>query len=205
MSKRITALIVLNAVLICLILGQGIYIWIHRGAQNGPILLPERISQGVQSGKCSVGWCGSSATTLLSRTDIPGDKQFHPTGLTLAVEKTQGASFLFYTCQITFQFDTPATFGARFKMRVKDSSGSYIMPDMETGAVSSSAHAYRNAMLSDMVYHTGVRADPPPGVYTFELWALAGGGTLTIVPFMSNIAVLELPRQRVSSLTEGVR
>lgn len=80
-------------------------------------------------------------------------------------------------------------------MRVKDSSGQYIMPDMMTGAVSHAANTLENAMLSDTVYHVGVKYDPPPGLYRFELWAMAGAGKLTIVPYMSNIAVLELPRQ----------
>ena len=84
--------------------------------------------------------------------------------------------------------------GAHFKIRVKDSSGKYIMPDMMTGAMSTAANSYQNAMLSDTVYHADTNFDPPSGLYTFELWALAGAGNLTIVPFMSNIAVLELLR-----------
>jgi len=68
------------------------------------------------------------------------------------------------------------------------------MPDMMTGQNSHDANSYENAMLSDTVYDTLSLGDPPKGSYTFELWALGGGGTVTVVPYMSNIAVLELPR-----------
>jgi hypothetical protein len=78
-------------------------------------------------------------------------------------------------------------------MRVKNSSGTYIMPNMQTGSVAQYGGTLYNAFLSDTVYDTQNGSAPPPGVYTFELWAAAANGTLQIVPTMSNIAVLEIP------------
>lgn len=197
MSNKFVISVILNVALIGLIVGQEIKkrtpsspAEIASSAQNRPETGPS------PEGPCpGSGICGTNAFTLLERVDIVGDGQFHPTGFNLQVYKTQKNSYLFYTSQITFQFDIPQSVGAHFKMRVKDSSGKYIMPDMTTGSVSRAANSLENAMLSDTVYHTGTKFDPPPGLYTFELWALGGAGKLTIVPFMSNIAVLELPRQ----------
>jgi hypothetical protein len=54
-------------------------------------------------------------------------------------------------------------------------------------------------MMSDTVFDTTVSGDPPAGAYTFELWALTGGGELIIKAYTTNIAVLELPRANCSS------
>jgi hypothetical protein len=190
MSKKLAFSMVLNVALMGLLVAQEIRNRLPKGLPNAPVS-----REASPKGPCpGPGICGTNAVTLDKRADIVGDGQFHPTGFNLQVYKTQKNSFLFYTCQITFQFDIPQSVGAHFKMRVKDSSGKYIMPDMMTGEVSNAANAYQSAMLSDTVYHMGTNFDPPAGLYTFELWALAGAGTLTIVPFMSNITVLELPR-----------
>lgn len=184
MSKATITMVILNCMLIALLL-----------VQQANKLEPK--TQAATHGMPSpTEYCGTNATatTLNSASTITGNSTFAQTGLTLSVTKLQDNSALFYTCQITFQFDTSSAVGAHFKMRVKDSNNNYIMPDMVTGEVSNWASAYENAMLSDTVIHTGNSGDPPAGTYTFELWALAGGGNLTIVPYMSNIAVLELPR-----------
>lgn len=191
MSKKFAFSILLNVALIALLVGQEVRKRLPKGLSNAPLSREVSSSKGPCPGP---GICGTNAVTLDNRADIIGDGQFHPTGFNLQIYKTQDNSLLFYTCQITFQFDIPEPVGAHFKMRVKDSSGNYIMPDMMTGEMSNSANAYQNAMLSDTVHHMGTYFDPPAGLYTFELWALAGGGNLTIVPFMSNIAVLELSR-----------
>lgn len=135
----------------------------------------------------------ANAATAIVPSLIPADGQFHLTALTLTLSKISNQSTLFYTNQITYQFDAAGPYGAQFKMRVKDANGSYIMPDMMTGGVSLAANAYNNAILSDTVFDTLASGDPPTGSYTFELWALSGGGQLTVDPYMSNIAVLELP------------
>jgi|GEM_PF-6832939 len=191
MSKAFAFSVVFNVALMGLLVGQNIRRRMSKGSLNAAVT-PEASSL---EGPCpGSGICGSNAGTLDKTAVIPGDGQFHPTGFNLQVTKVHPESLFFYTCQITFQFDIPQSVGVQFKMRVKDSSGDYIMPDMMTGQVSNAANAYQNAMLSDTVHHIGTNFDPPPGLYTFELWALAGAGNLTIVPFMSNIAVLEIPR-----------
>ena len=196
MSKKLVISIVLNVALIGLIAGQEINKRSQQSStESTSSSMPATDPASSPEGPCpGSGICGTNADTLLKRVDLPGDGQFHPTGFNLKVYKTMGGSYLFYTAQITFQFDIPETAGAQFKIRVKDSSGQYVMPDMMTGSVSNAANALENAMISDTVYHAGVKNDPPPGLYTFELWALGSAGKLTIVPFMTNIAVLELPR-----------
>lgn len=140
------------------------------------------------------------ATTLEELSIIPGNKKWIPTKLKLLFNKTIHASNLFYTNQITFQSDTNDLCGAQFKMKVKNEKGIYIMPDMITGANTHKSYAYYNAMLSDTVFHESTNGVPPKGNYTFELWALAGCGNLTIVPYMSNIVVIELPEPELKQL-----
>jgi hypothetical protein len=135
----------------------------------------------------------ANAITLEKLDWLPGDKQFHPTGLSLTVDKIATNSTLFYTCQITLQVNIPEQTGVQFRMRVKNAKGDHIMPDMQTGTVTQAANALYNAFLSDTVYSVKTKASPEMGKYTFELWAMAGQGKLLIVPYMSNIAVLELP------------
>jgi hypothetical protein len=137
----------------------------------------------------------ANANTLNTLTSIPGAEPiaYTYTGLTVSINKLSTQSQLFYTNQITYQFASGGPYGALFQMRVKNSSGTYIMPNMQTGSVAQYGGTYYNAFISDTVYDTQNGAAPPPGVYTFELWAAAASGTLQIVPNMSNIAVLEIP------------
>jgi hypothetical protein len=137
----------------------------------------------------------ANANTLNTLTSIPGSEPltFTYTGLSVSINKLSNQSQLFYTNQITYQFASGGPYGALFQMRVKNSSGTYIMPAMETGGVAQYGGTYYNAFLSDTVYDTQNGAAPPAGVYTFETWAASANGTLQIVPHMSNIAVLEIP------------
>lgn len=144
-------------------------------------------------------YCGTNATatTLELESPIRGNGQFIKTGLSLPVDKLEDSSTLFYTCQITFQLNIPDEVGVQFKMRVKDKLGNYVMPDMMTGQLSNGANAYENAVLSDTVFGQDYPGGYlPRGKYTFELWAMAGNGEMTIIPFMSNIAVLQMPAAR---------
>lgn len=188
MSKATRVMMIFNCVLM----------FILCGAQASKV---EKQAQDTNQSKIPpvpTRYCGTNATatTLKKLSSIPGNGQFVKTDLTFTMDKLEDSSTLFYTCQITFQMDISKQVGIHFKMRVKDESGNYIMPDMMTGALSHGAGAYQNAMLSDTVFSNVTGGDPGKGKYTFELWALAGMGNLTIVPYMSNIAVLQLPSAR---------
>lgn len=184
MSKTTLVMVVLNCILIFFVLGTR--------ADNTEL----QSTNDTRDKNPPARYCGTNATatTLERESPIRGNGQFVKTGLSLTVDKLEDGSVMFYTCQITFQLNIPDQVGAHFKMRVKDKLGNYVMPDMMTGQLSKGACAYENATLSDTVYGQDYPGGYlPRGKYTFELWALAGNGELTIVPFMSNIAVLQMP------------
>lgn len=111
----------------------------------------------------------------------------------LAFPKYQNESNLFFTCQVTFTNNEPGPYGTMFKLKFRTLAGEYISESPFTGQVSAYANAYQNCHLSDTILDSRVMNHPPAGDYVAELWALTGGGTLNVVPFATNIAVLEAP------------
>lgn len=137
------------------------------------------------------------ATTLNNTAIITQPDVWTFTGLSLTISKNFNDSDLLYTNQITWGFpnqNPPLTYGAQFRMIVIDARGNSIMPPMETRGIAPTMGAATNAMMSDTVYDVLTNNQPPAGTYTFQLWALSGGPPLQVFQYMSNIAVIEVPR-----------
>ena len=132
-------------------------------------------------------------TTLTQVVLIEGDVEYHFTGFERTIHKQYNTSILAYSYQITFQPSLSVPTGNQFQIRVKDSTGVYIMPTMETGQATVAAGQY-NAHMSDTVYNYLIKDTPTSGDYTFELWAMTGQGQLTIVPYRTNLVIMEIRR-----------
>jgi len=143
----------------------------------------------------TTAWTGdANARTMAHSVPIPSDGEFHLV-MKLELNKHATRSEWMYTCQITFQQFSAGIYGAHFKMVVRrDADGESIMSPMMTGQVVHVPHAYHNATLCDTVQDLATMIAPVAGDYTFELYAMSGGGDLHVLGTMTTIAVLEMPQ-----------